>query len=65
MQTEESYTGFLTVNKELDSNLFFWYFPSRRVLVHRRNLLLPFLCLFREGCASTAQFANQALKIEL
>ena len=26
MQTEESYSGFLTVNKELNSNLFFWYF---------------------------------------
>ena len=31
MQTEESYSGFLTVNEELNSNLFFWYFPSRAV----------------------------------
>lgn len=24
----KSYSGFLTVNKELDSNMFFWYFPA-------------------------------------
>ena len=35
MQTEESYSGFLTVNKELNSNLFFWYFPSRAVAEKR------------------------------
>lgn len=25
----ESYSGFLTVNKKYDSNLFFWYIPSK------------------------------------
>jgi len=24
----ESYSGFLTINKEFNSNLFFWFFPS-------------------------------------
>lgn len=26
----ESYSGFLTVNKEYNSNMFFWYFPARK-----------------------------------
>ncbi|RWS10338.1 putative serine carboxypeptidase CPVL-like protein [Dinothrombium tinctorium] len=26
----ESYSGFFTVNKEFDSNMFFWFFPSKR-----------------------------------
>ena len=26
----ESYTGFLTVNQEYQSNLFFWFFPNVR-----------------------------------
>ena len=26
--TKESYSGFFTVNKTYDSNMFFWFFPS-------------------------------------
>jgi len=27
-QEVESYSGFLTVNKNTDSNIFFWFFPA-------------------------------------
>lgn len=27
-QVVESYSGFLTVNKNTDSNIFFWFFPA-------------------------------------
>lgn len=28
MQSEKSYSGFLTVNQTYNSSLFFWYFPA-------------------------------------
>jgi len=34
----ESYSGYLTVNKEFDTNMFFWFFPA----VVRINLLFNF-----------------------
>lgn len=46
----ESYSGYLTVNKETGSNLFFWFFPSKvRLLTHLsaelflRNLISLFI----------------------
>ena len=32
----ESYSGYLTVNEEFNSNMFFWFFPSKVVI----NLLI-------------------------
>ena len=34
--TKESYSGFFTVNKTYDSNMFFWFFPSE-VLIFAQN----------------------------
>lgn len=32
-ETLESYSGYLTVNEEFNSNLFFWFFPSVSILL--------------------------------
>ena len=29
MEDVKSYAGYLTINKEYNSNIFFWYFPSK------------------------------------
>ena len=48
MQTEESYSGFLTVNKEYNSSLFFWYFPSRAIDKGKKAEDIP-LVLWLQG----------------
>ena len=33
MKGVKSYAGYLTINKEYNSNTFFWYFPSKLVII--------------------------------
>lgn len=44
-----SFSGYLTVNKKFNSNLFFWFFPveERNVCHTKLNLVIysPFLCM--------------------
>ena len=51
----DSYSGYLTVNKEFDSNLFFWFFPAlvRINLFNQNNIWL-----FRIICKSNIKFFN-------
>ena len=60
---QESYAGFMTVNKAYQSNMFFWFFPaqvgtsttliesSKRSLGERRGSVVEFLTRSRlKGC---------------
>lgn len=50
-QNIESYSGFLTVNEEFNSNMFFWFFPSQ--LDHTKD---PVLLWLQGGPGATSLF---------